>query len=208
MGAQATGNLSYAKLSIDGASDFKKSAVIGFGVGVISDVTLSNKLSLRSSLNLLQKGATLEPDFDGDNGGGIDLPPVTIKNKFYYAELPVILTYNVGLPNGKLFFGAGSSVGYGLSGKAKVTTSDPFNPGQKETESFDAFKKEEDGGAGFKRFELSANAIAGFQWNSGLYVNAGYSLGLSNLVADAEDGQSYKNRGLQLTVGMFLKGNK
>ena len=202
-GGQITGNLSSAKLGGDGASLFKSKAIVGFGVGVVSDVTLSEKLSLRSSLNLLQKGVELKSAFE-EESGDIEFPSVTLTNKLFYAELPVTLTYNIGSSNGKFFFGAGPSLGYGLFGKAKVTTSDPFNPGEKETESFDAFKKEEKGGAGYKRFDLSANAIAGFQWNSGLYVNAGYLLGLSNLASGAEDGQSVKNRGLQLTVGKFL----
>jgi hypothetical protein len=210
-GVQATGNLSNVKLSIDGASAdmFKKSANIGFGVGVVSEVPLGSSLSLRPSLNLLQKGGKLESAFDTEDGGGDGtlFPSVKVDNKFYYAELPVNLVYNVNLSTGKLYFGAGPSIGLGLFGKTKVTSVNPFDPSEKEVEEFDAFKKEEDGGAAYKRLDFSANAIAGYQWNSGLYVNAGYMLGISNLV-DSEDGESMKNRGLQLTIGYFFTKKK
>jgi hypothetical protein len=202
-GLQATGNLANVKLSMDGAELFKKGTNIGFGIGLASEVDLGTSLSLRPSLNLLQKGGRLESAFDKEDGEM--LPSVSIDNKFYYAELPVNLVYNVNLSSGKLFFGAGPSVGLGLFGKAKVTSTNPFDPSEKETEEFDAFKKEEEGGAAYKRLDFSANAIAGFQSKTGLYVNAGYTLGLNNIVASDEDGGSMKNRGLQLTVGYFFK---
>ena len=204
-GVQATGNLGTARLNSDYDGFFKKTLAPGFGAGIVSEASLTNKLSLRTSLSLLQKGSKMKTAFDmGDGDNGSFFPSATMINKLYYGELPVSLTYNVPMGTGKLFFGAGPSVGYGLFGKSKVTSTDPFNPGQKETQSFDAFKKEEDGGAGYKRFDFSANAIAGFQWKSGFYVNAGYLLGFSNII-DAEDGQSYKNRSLQLSVGYFFK---
>jgi hypothetical protein len=203
-GVQAIGNLANVKLSVDGADAFKKKANIGFGVGLASEIDLGTSLSLRPSLNLLQKGGKLESAFDTDGSGdGEMMPSISVNNKLYYAELPVNLVYNVNLASGKLYFGAGPSIGMGLFGKTKVSSVNPFDPSEKEEEEVDAFKKEDDGGAGFKRFDFSANAIAGFQSKSGFYVNAGYLMGLSNLV-DSEDGESFKNRGLQLTIGYFF----
>jgi hypothetical protein len=210
-GVQATGNLSSIGLDAEYASLFKKSSVVGFGAGVVSEASLGKSLALRTSLNLLQKGGKIKSAFDSEDGGGDGsfFPSVSVENKLYYAELPVNLVYNVNTAKGNFYFGAGPSFGMGLFGKTKVTSVNPFDPSEKETEEFDAFKKEEDNGAGFKRFEFSANAIAGYQWKNGLYVNAGYLLGLNNLVdAGEEDGQTYKNRGLQLTVGMFLSKKK
>lgn len=202
-GVQAIGNLSNISIKAEGADMFKKTSNIGFGVGVVSDVSLGGQLSLRSSLNLLQKGGKLKSNFESDGGVGEMLPSVEMDGKFYYAELPVNLVYNVDLSSGRLYFGAGPSIGMGLFGKMKVTSTNPFDPSEKEEEKVDAFKKEEDGGAGLKRLDFSANAIAGYQFRNGLYVNAGYLLGLSNLI-DSEDGESMKNRGLQLTVGYFF----
>ena len=52
-GVQATGNLSTASLNAEFSEMFKKTAAIGFGAGVVSEATLSENLSLRTSLNLL-----------------------------------------------------------------------------------------------------------------------------------------------------------
>ena len=205
-GVQATGNLSTASLNEEYSEMFKKTPAIGFGAGVVSEATLSEKLSLRSSLNLLQKGVKMKATIEIGEGDDAFSTEATAVNKLYYAELPVNLIYNVSMSGGRLFFGAGPSVGYGLFGKSKITSTNLFDPTEKETQEADAFKKEEDGGAGFKRFDLSANAVAGFQWNSGLTVNVGYLHGFSNLI-DGADGESYKNRGLQLTVG-YMFGKK
>ena len=204
-GIQAHGNLARTSLSGEGTEAFKKSSIIGIGAGVVADAKLSDQLSLRTSLNLLQKGGKLE--FEGDGEGDSFITSMSATNKLFYAELPVNLVYNVNLSSGKLFFGAGPSLGYGLFGKSKVIYTNPFDPSEKEEEETDAFKKEEDGGAGFKRFDFSANAIAGYQFNNGLFVNAGYKLGLGNLM-ESEDGESIKNRGLQLTVGYFFNKKK
>src|SRR5829696_6174349 len=80
-GIQATGNLSNVKLSMDGAELFKNSSNVGFGVGVVSDISLGKTLSLRPSLNLLQKGGKLESAFEGIDDDSM-FPSVKIDNKF------------------------------------------------------------------------------------------------------------------------------
>ena len=64
----------------------------------------------------------------------------------------------------------------------------------------DAFKKEDKGSAELKRFNISANAVAGVDFKSGLYANAGYLLRLSKLAKE----DKYKNLGIQLTVVFFI----
>ena len=208
-GVQASGSLNSLSVKAEGADMFKKTSTIGFGAGITSEIQLSSQVSLRPSLNLLQKGGKLKSAFDdlGGEDGGLSFPSIEIDNKLYYAELPVTVVYNVNMSTGKLFFGAGPSVGYGLFGKTKFTSTNPFDPSEKEEEKIDAFKKDEDGNSPYKRFSISANALAGYQWNSGLYVNAGYLLGLSNMI-ESENGESMKSRGLQLTVGFFFNKKK
>ncbi len=183
--------------------DFKKSPVAGFAVGVLAEIPVTEQFSIRPSLNLAHKGVTLKASELPDGGmGTID---VKVTNNLFYAELPVVATWNVPLQKSKLFFGAGPSIGVGLFGKSKAsyTVNFPGFPAETETMKADAFEED---GAEFKRLDFSANAIAGIQWNSGLYVNAGYLHGFSNLTKD-DDGSSYKNRTVQLTVG-FLLGKK
>lgn len=140
-GVQAHGNLGSASINSEVGAAFKKSSLLGFGAGVLSVVDLNQNLSLRSSLNLLQKGAKFNSSFSFGEGDDAFSAEASATNKLYYAELPVQLTYGVKTTAGKFFFGAGPSLGYGLFGKSKVTSSNPFDPSEKETQSFDAFKK-------------------------------------------------------------------
>lgn len=204
-GPQVTGGISTAAITQPEQVDYTKTAQAAFGIGVLAEIPLSEKLSLRPSLNLLQKGVKLKGR--GTDDGGIGTVDMKVTNKFYYAELPIVAAWNIDLPNSKLFFGAGPSLGVGLFGKSKATYSINFPgfPSDTQTEEADAFKKEADEGAGFERLDLSANAIAGVQWNNGFYANAGYLHGFSNL-QKSEEGSSYRNRSFQLTVGFLLGG--
>jgi hypothetical protein len=73
------------------------------------------------------------------------------------------------------------------------------------SETSDAFKKEAQGGGGLKRFDLSANANAGIQFDNGIFINGGYLYGFTNL---GEKDNKYKNRGILLTLGFLLPTNK
>lgn len=204
-GPQVTASLASASIDPGDNTEFKKTPEAAFGIGVLAEIPLTGSFSLRPSLNLLLKGVSLKAS--GEDEGGFGSFDLDVTNKLYYAELPVLATWNIALSNSKLYFGAGPSLGVGLFGKSKATYSIHFPgmPVMTETENADAFKNEENEGAGFKRVDLSANAVAGVQWNNGLYVNAGYLHGFSNLQKD-DDGSSYRNRSFQLTVGFLLGG--
>ena len=198
-GAQAAGTFSSASLSED-TEGMKKKMKPGFGVGVIAEIPLSDALSLRPSLNFMQKGVKLEGSETSDMGSFSG----EMKVNMNYVELPVIFAYNFNLPNSKIYVGAGPSFGAGISGKSKshFTVTMPGMPPFSETEEVETFKKDEDGGADFKRFDFSANVIAGIQLNNGFFVNAGGLFGLSNLSRDS--GSRYRNIGGQLTIGYLL----
>ena len=64
-----------------------------------------------------------------------------------------------------------------------------------------SFKKEDNGGAGFKKLDISGTAIAGIQFSSGLFVNASGSYGFTkNMEGDGK----YNSRSVGLTVGFLL----
>ena len=204
-GAQVIGNLSSGTITgfEDDEEEFlKNKSIFGLGAGVIAEVPLATDVTFRPSLNFLQKGMAFDLNYSDPIFGSEE---IRFKTNLFYAELPLNFAYNGNLKFGKYFIGMGPSFGFGLSGKAKITSTFqyPGMPTETETESADAFGSEDDDGLGLKRFEISANFIGGVQWNNGFFVNAGYLLGLNNLAPSGEDG-SYKHKGLQLTVGMFF----
>lgn len=203
-GFQVIGNAGSAAYKTGGLGNFKKQMEIGFGAGVSAEFPIGTTTSIRSSLNFLQK----------KNGMEFELPTPGMAGKIHkttttlnYIELPVNFVYTIPMPGAKVYFGAGPSFGYGIGGTIKYKGWEYQGEGQTvvpvETSS-KAFEKDEDG-SGAKRFDLSANVNAGLQFNNGLYVNAGYLAGLTNL-GDSEE--SYKNRGILLTVGVMLGGKK
>jgi hypothetical protein len=204
-GGQIIGNLSSAQiLELESEDEdlIKKKSIIGYGFGLSAELPLAKEITLRPSLNLLKKGVEFNANFSDASMGYREEYGFT--TSLYYAELPVNLAINGSLKSGKYFFGFGPSFGLGLTGKAKTvsTYQDPGQPVQTESEELDAFASEDDNGAGFKRFEVSGNIIAGIQLNNGFYANAGYLVGFTNSITGDEG--SYKNKGFQLTLGMFF----
>jgi hypothetical protein len=200
-GGQVGGTFSSASMNKDEIGEMKKSIKPGFSAGFVSEITLNNSLTLRPSLNFMQKGVKMKGSGQSELGGVTGEMTVNLN----YLELPVVLAYNIPMGDNKFYVGAGPSVGFGISGKYKseFTMTIPGVPTQTQVVDADAFKDDEDG-AGMKRLDVSANVIAGVQFSNGFFVNAGGLFGLTNL-GDKES--KYRNIGGQLTIG-FLLNNK
>ncbi|HSV12314.1 MAG TPA: porin family protein [Hanamia sp.] len=195
IGVQVIGNASSVSFQSDNITDAKKSLQPAFGAGLVADIPLAGNLSVRPSINFLQKKNSIK---FGDAG-----QPTEVKTSLNYAELPVDFVYTIPAKAVSFYFGAGPSIGYGISGKIKYRGFAEDENGQTVAvdESVDAFKKEDKGGAGMGRVDISLNAIAGVKLTNGMFVNAGYLGSLRNL---AQGDGKYKNYGLQLTVGYFF----
>jgi hypothetical protein len=202
IGVQGTGNLSDAKIE---AADFfnptKKTRMLP-GAGIVADVTLNPSLAIRTGINYQQQGITLKTSFAGIPG---EINEITTEAKLnlHYVQVPLNLLYTTKGAT-RFFVGGGPYVSFAVSGKSKMETTYKFSDGTTETESeeADVFEKDEDGNTSFKRTDYGVGAIAGVKLPGGLFVNVGYQFSLANLSKDDE--ATYRNRGLQLTVGYYL----
>lgn len=201
-GVQATGNLSSAKMEFPEGPDFSKKAVFGPGAGLVAQLSVSDQFALRSGLNYIQNGVKVTSTFVQDGIGEVEFEA---KNKLNYLQLPVYALYTKKLTAVELYAGAGPFAGYGIGGKSKLTYSYLDDNGDKvsDTEESDAFKKEEDGGAGMKRFDWGAGAIAGIRFANGMFANIGYQYSFGN--TSSGDDSKYRNQGLQLSIGYFFR---
>ena len=197
-GVQAIGNLSTATVKNVPDIGFTKKMRMLPGGGVVAQYDLSDKIAIRSGINYLQQGVTLKTTFDET----VNLR-ARAENKLHYLQVPVNVLYNIPVGNFKVYAGAGGYVNYGISGESVQTTSMNMPDGHESVtvEKLKAFKKEDQGGAGLKKLDIGAGAIAGIQLNNGVFANVGYQLGLTNI---SEGDGKYKNRGLQLSVGYFF----
>lgn len=196
IGSQIIGNASGLSFKSSQILDAKKPLQAAFGAGIVADLPFAGNLSLRPSLNFLQKKNSIEFENSGKSN--------KMKTNLNYIDLPVNLVYTIPLKIISIYIGAGPSISYGISGKMKYTGFIANENGQPVAvdEAIDAFKKEAKGGAGLTPVDVSANAIAGLKFTNGFFVNAGYLGSIRNL---AEGDGKYKNYGFQLTLGYLSK---
>jgi len=167
----------------------KLDSKIGITAGIRADVPLSENFSFRPGLNFVQKGGKEEFDFLGTQ-----IKSTTTLN---YLELPLNFVYNASAGKGKFFFGAGPVFGFGLSGKFKVESG-----GDEQTEDVNFGDGEDE----VKSFEFAGNVLAGYECASGLYFQANYNPGFSNL-SNAPDSE-LKTTYFGLRIGYFFGADK
>src|SRR3954470_5433388 len=85
IGFQVIGNASNVSFKSDQIGDAKKSFQAAFGAGIVADLALSKTLSLRPSLNYLQKKNSVQLGAEED--------AATLKTSLNFIELPVDLIY-------------------------------------------------------------------------------------------------------------------
>ncbi|MFT3908564.1 MAG: porin family protein [Ferruginibacter sp.] len=204
-GVQLGPNLELSKAKDDqytsGIYNLENDPKVGFLIGVLAEVGFG-KLAFRPELNFIQRGS--KTGLAGYN---------QLKFNLNYVEVPLNVVYNLKLSKvGKVFFGLGPNVGIGLGGKIK------YENGESTKVAFDGKKEPtHDDKAHFKRMDIGANIIAGFQLKMGVFAKLGFTYGFSNLYPDKNyphydnNGnyvgtydQSYKNRSVNLTIGYML----
>lgn len=207
-GIQVGGNLGNAKSeSTYGGTTTKEEtkAKFGFLVGVVADAPLTSSLAFRPELNFIQKGA--KSDFTESFGG------ITYTEKdeitLNFIELLLNLVYNVPAGSGTFFIGAGPSIGFGISGKDKWTSTTTGLPNESGTTDvkFDGEKNSgsTDNKLHLKSLDFGANILAGYKLPMGVFFNLGYTMGFSNLSPD--DNSSIKTNGFALKLGYMFGGN-
>ena len=196
IGVQVGGNLASTSYKTDnsGGATLSTKSKLGFIIGVVGEVPIASSLSFRPELNFIQKGLKLTQ--------GTSEATSTLN----YLELPLNIVYNTEAGSGKFFFGAGPSIGFGLSGTDKSTEgSNVTSTGVKFDGKTDA--EANDNKDHLKAIDFGFNLLAGYKFENGLFANIGYAFGLNNI--SPENGVSQKNSGLCLKVGyMFMQSAK
>lgn len=166
------------KVDEGSATDYKYK--VGYRIGVIGDLGLSENFYIQPGLYFNSIGAIQE----------IDYRDVTVN--LGYLQLPVLASYRIALNNStKLHLNAGPYIAYGISGKIKY-----------EGEKVNAFGTGDDEG-GLKRFDAGLSFGLGVSVNK-FYWGVGYDLGLTELFDEDAwelDGVKTKNRNIFVTLG-------
>ena len=159
---------------------------IGFNAGVSVDIPMLQSLYLQTGLYYTTKGYKVEEN-DGDE-------KYTTKATPSYLEIPVMASYRYDFSdNAQLQVNFGPYFAYGIGGKYKEEWS---YKGEKEEEKEDLFGKDKY----LTRFDAGLGIGAGFTYSK-FFFGLNYQFGLSNILQDAKDGYSVKNKNLSISIG-------
>lgn len=172
---------------------------IGLNIGIVVEVPIATSLVFRPELNFIQKGGKFS---ESETVFGTT---ISTESKFTnnYLELPLNLAYKFEAGSGNVFVGAGPSIGFGLSGKAKtkITTGSTTD---EETVNikFDGKENATDNNVHLKALDFGINFLAGYQIGQNVFIKANYTVGLSNISPEAKT--SVKNNGFGFTIGYMF----
>ncbi len=198
-GVHAGVNFANAKFDEEAAFgvDMDEKALVGPLIGLVANFKIADNFSFRPELNYIQKGFKRSYSEPG-------VGTAEFKARFNYIELPLNFAYSIPAGKHAVFIGAGPSIGMGLSGKLETSIKLDGEPEETDEEDikFGSNEDEDD----FKSLDIGLGFFGGFQANNGLFLKAGYNLGLSNISHDSES--DLKNKGFAVTLGYFFKKQK
>lgn len=187
LGFRAGASLANLSLDVSGEEPDLSSRT-GFHVGAYMDIPLSGNLFFQPGFGLTQKGAEISAD-EGTIGLHID-----------YLEIPLLFKYA---------FPTSGSLGVHVMGGPALAFELSCDISL-EAEGFSADFACDEGDAedveiGTKSFDVGALLGGGVSFPMGgvrLTLEGFYNLGLANIVDDAADDETAKNRALYLTAGV------
>jgi Outer membrane protein beta-barrel domain len=140
--------------------------LISIQAGFIAEFPVSKKISIQSGINFLQKGGKLTEDFFGSEA--------EISMRLNTIEIPVYALYNARGNKGNFFIGAGPAVSFTMSGN----TIAKYN-GEEEKEKLKFGNDAENDN--IRAFDFGVNVLAGYQFNSGIFIGASHNFGIRNM---------------------------
>jgi hypothetical protein len=174
------------------ATSYTSKSKAGLTAGFLTDIPLGKRFSFQPALQFTQKGGVDKESFDGQN--------YTLTLAMDYIEIPFNFLYRFNSPKTTFYIGGGPTLGYGVSGSAKISIGDEHD----KTDIKFGNGDEDD----FKPLDRGANILAGVQFKSGVSIALNYNMSLSNLVIDGDKDNEYHNRYFGIRIGYMLKGKK
>ena len=188
-GIKAGVNLPSYKYTNDALNESEDTeSSVNFNVTGYADIPVSNFFSVQPGISLQGKGAKYR-----------ETENYMEKEDVLAIEIPVNLLANLPAGPGHFYLGAGPYAGFNISGKIDRD----YDDGVVEADYDTDLNIGDDDGDDLKALDFGFNFLAGYQFNSGFNVGAGYGLGLTNLYpGSTSDTNIEKNNRLwSFTVG-------
>lgn len=177
----------------------KNSLVTKFHVGVNGEIPIAPDFFFQIGLQYMGKGSTGDVTFTDNTGTYTAVRTLSLN----YLELPIGLVYKPLVGTGNLILGFGPYFGYALSGKAAFEGNN--RPADSDLEFVaEAPASDVNNLIYFKRMDIGANIVVGYQLPIGLFFTLNSQLGLVPINAKTTTDLSQKNTGFGLSVGYRL----
>lgn len=188
------------------AENRETSYQLGFRTGCMADFQFGSHFSLNPGLVLnLNRGG--QSYAEGSSYTGSNIPTNYTDDRtyrFHYLSVPVFLVYKTyndyNEPHWE--FGIGPAANFAIAGRYIQEFNETVR-GNTSRQKYD-YSMPYGNNQRFDRargFDLSLNAIMGYQFSSGFYVRAQYGLGLLNIAPQGNANNSMRNSGFSLSLG-------
>ena len=159
-----------------------------FHVTGFADLPVATNFSIQPGVSLQGKGTKYE-------GSWGNTANIETSRNVMSIEVPVNAVYYIPTGySGSVFLGAGPYIGFNVSGKDKAKGNVGGYEGATDRDlNFSGDNKD------LNVIDAGANFMAGYKFNNGFLINAGYNLGLTQLVPDAA--KTVSNRVWSFGVG-------
>lgn len=167
---------------------------------LVINIPVYEKLYLQPLIRYVTKGAYLKPMALQQDA----IVESANKIRLHYLEVPVNLILKIPISSGKLVFGGGPYLAYGLAGSYNLDIVYNGRVVQTNTESV-AFSDRDRGitpGIRLSRWDAGGNIMIGVELNDMIMINGNFSKGWLNL--DRSNGSTVKNSYIGLSVGILF----
>ena len=176
-------------IAYDGGGIRESKVNTSFYFGATVDIPLGGKAVFQPGFSIIGKGSKVsyQNNLLGGNSSG--------KINIIYFEVPANAIFNIPVGKSNVFLGLGPYFAYALTGSALyvVNNSDVVADGKKQNINFGSDKD-------FKRFDIGANVLAGYQLANGLNIHTG--IGASALKISNSKDTYLKAKNLVYSIGL------
>lgn len=181
------GTYDYADPSMPSSNySFDGKSQPGATVGAVMSLSIDDFLAFRPELNVTYKNTKFS-----ESGA-------YMKFHTLYIDVPVNMVYQLRTTAGTVFMGGGPNLGIGTWGEVKDSEGDITDI------KFDGktLDKVTDDKYHLRAIDFGVGLVGGITLSNGMYVNAGYVFGLSNI--DPDEGLTLKTNELNVKLGFLF----
>lgn len=163
-------------------------AKVGYHVGGLADICLTNNLTLQPGLMYIMKGGLQQRSSEAQMPDGFYEQKVKDKLALHYVEMPLILTYRIGVGRGNVVLGAGGYAAALTGANTEQSYQLKINDQEIASKSYDEDQNLSIGnqpGDNLKRMDYGLVGNLGYEFANGWFLRGGVDAGMRDIMGDS-----------------------